>query len=622
MPGIVGVISRESNRRFEAEVAKMLAVMRHDLSYIQGDFAQPELGIYCGWTAHAHSFAAEQVFESDEGNLALVLSGECFFDSETQPILRRRGYDVKPDHGSWVLHLYAELGDRFLEHLNGLFSGLLVDKRRNRALLFNDRYGLERIYWHETKEAFYFGSEAKALLQVIPALREFDWDGINQFLTLGCNLGEQTLFRGVQLAPGGSLWEFASGSYKRTKYFEVGKWESQSTLSPEHFDCEFEQTFSRILPRYFQGKSKTGVSLTAGLDSRMIMACLPSVAETPVAYTFSGTRSRTLDDRLAARVAEACHIHHQLLRIKPDFFANFRAHAEKTVYVTDGNFGILGAHEIYLSSQARNLAPVRVTGNFGSEVLRGISTFKGVGLASRLLNPEIIATSASTTGIPGRLAHPVTFAAFSEIPYNLFGSLAASRSEIVFRTPYLDNELVALAYRIPILLRLSPEPSMRLIHRRKPALARIPTDMGLSATGNGLLSTLRNAFAKATFKLDYFNNEGLPPWLSILNPLLIGLHRAGLLGLHKYLHYRSWFAEELSSYAREALQDVVNRRSALWNIVTVKEIMRDQEKGLRNRTAEINAILTLDAVERLLLHSLPRYSSIDQAVLSMSSIAG
>ena len=58
--------------------------------------------------------------------------------------------------------------------LNGLFSGLLVDRRRNLALLFNDRYGIERIYYHETPAALYFASEAKALLRVLPELRAFD----------------------------------------------------------------------------------------------------------------------------------------------------------------------------------------------------------------------------------------------------------------------------------------------------------------------------------------------------------------------------------------------------------------------------------------------------------------
>ena len=122
----------------------------------------------------------------------------------------------------------------------------------------------------------------------------------------------------------------------------------------------------------------------------MIMACRPQTSETPVCYTFSGERGRTLDDRVAGRVAEACGLEHRLLRIGPDFFSDFASHADRTVYITDGCCGVSGAHEIYMNAQARELAPVRLTGNFGSEVFRGVSTFKPIGLSPKLFNPELI----------------------------------------------------------------------------------------------------------------------------------------------------------------------------------------------------------------------------------------
>ena len=70
-------------------------------------------------------------------------------------------------------------------------------------------------------------------------------------------------------------------------------------------------------------------------------------------------------------------------------FQTLQAHVDRTVYITDGCLGALGAHEIYLNAQACRLAPVRLTGNFGSEVLRGVSTFKPIGLSHDLLSPAI-----------------------------------------------------------------------------------------------------------------------------------------------------------------------------------------------------------------------------------------
>jgi len=35
-------------------------------------------------------------------------------------------------------------------------------------VLFNDRYGMQRLYYNESREAFYFAAEAKAVLAVCP----------------------------------------------------------------------------------------------------------------------------------------------------------------------------------------------------------------------------------------------------------------------------------------------------------------------------------------------------------------------------------------------------------------------------------------------------------------------
>src|SRR5262249_35858333 len=152
---------------------------------------------------------------------------------------------------------------------------LLVDRRLKRVLLFNDRYGLERLYTYESGNSTYFASEAKALLRVVPALRAVDDESVAQFLAFGCVLEWRTLYRGVRLLEGGSLWSFQGGELRKGRYFKPEDWESQPPLTAEAFDAKFQETFRRVLPRYVGQRSRLGISLTGGLDSRMIMACLP-----------------------------------------------------------------------------------------------------------------------------------------------------------------------------------------------------------------------------------------------------------------------------------------------------------------------------------------------------------
>lgn len=574
--------------------------------YNSGLYSACEMGIYAGWVTRHGSFAG-QTFFNEQQDIALVFSGECFVDSQERTDLQRRGHRLGKAAGDWLVHLYEEEGDRFFEKLNGLFSGLLIDMRQRIAFLFNDRCGLERIYWHETEDATYFASEAKALLRVLPKLREFDDQAVGEFLTYGCTLESRTLFRGIQQLPGASMWSFENGKCHKRRYFSPETWEAQSPLAPEDFESQFQETFERVLPRYFRSETDLGISLTGGLDTRMIMACRPKNGANSVCYTFSGERGLTLDDRLAARVAAACGLEHRLLRIHSDFFSNFALHVDRTVSATDGCCGATGAHEIYLNAQARQLAPVRLTGNFGSEILRGVSTFKPIGLSRDLLHPDFERSlNGSVKGLLARREHPVTFAAFREIPWNLCGTVAASRSQVTFRTPYLDNELVALAYQAPECLWKSSRPASRVVRSNSAVLSEIPTDRGFLCDNSGLPILLRRLFSEATFKIDYYNSQGLPFRLSRFDSFFGRLSSGlGIFGLHKYLPYRHWFRTKLASYISEILTDTKLLRMRFWNPDFLNNLAADHITGRRNFVRDINAVLSLEAIDRLLLSKVP-----------------
>ena len=240
----------------------MVSSMEHESFYALGIYSVPEMGIYAGWVAHENSFGAGQPFFNERRDVVLLFSGECFVDPEAPASVGQKGRRLGQATGSWLVRCYEEEGSQFFEKLNGFFSGLLIDKRRGKAFLFNDRYGVERIYWHETNDATYFASEAKALLRILPELGAFDQEGVTQFLTFGCTLGQRTLFRGVQLLPGASVWSFENGKCQKEKYFSPETWESQSILPADLSRLSFKKhsegfchdTSNRITDRHFSDR--------------------------------------------------------------------------------------------------------------------------------------------------------------------------------------------------------------------------------------------------------------------------------------------------------------------------------------------------------------------------------
>jgi asparagine synthase (glutamine-hydrolysing) len=291
-----------------------------------------------------------------------------------------------------------------------------------------------------------------------------------------------------------------------------------------------------------------------------------------------------------------------------DFFSDFKSHVDRTVYITDGSLGSLGAHEIYLNNRARALSPVRVTGVFGGEILRGVSMFKPLPLAHQLLQPDMakaVTTCVRQWSHDGE--HPITFAAFREIPEKRFATPAASRSQTSFRTPYLDNEMVALAYQAPEPVPTSTDFILTLITANNPSLNKIPTDMGGMGEASWLASISRRVFSKAVCKLDYLRNEGLPQRLSKFNSPFTELSSTlGIAGLHKYLHYRIWFQRNLATYVNRVLNDVQARHFSFWDRHFLEHMASEHATGRKNYVREIDVVVTLEAVDRLLFRGLVR----------------
>jgi asparagine synthase (glutamine-hydrolysing) len=172
---------------------------------------------------------------------------------------------------------------------------------------------------------------------------------------------------------------------------------------------------------------------------------------------------------------------------------------------------------------------------------------------------------------------------------------------VTFRTPYLDNDLVKLAFRAPLTARQSPRSALKLISNSGLSLGRIPTDRGLVWNASRATEAVRKLFCEVTFKLDYLHHEGLPHFLSPIDQLVGAVSKTGLLNLHKFLPYRKWFREDLSKYAADRVAAARSQGLPYWDRKVLETIVSDHIRGTRNHLREINAILTLEATARLLL---------------------
>ncbi len=179
----------------------MVEVLCHESFYISGTWSDENLGVYVGWVAQKGSFSEAMPLSIERGDVTLVFSGEEFGERGAASHLKEHRHALHLEGPSYLVHLYEE-DPAFPKGLNGRFHGILINRGRGTTTLFNDRYGMHRIYYHQSKEAFYFAAEAKAILKVRPELRKTDPRGIGEFIACGCVLENRTLFKEIHVLQG------------------------------------------------------------------------------------------------------------------------------------------------------------------------------------------------------------------------------------------------------------------------------------------------------------------------------------------------------------------------------------------------------------------------------------
>src|SRR4029077_17936599 len=131
------------------------------------------------------------------------------------------------------------------------------------------------------------------------------------------------------------------------------------------------------------------------------------------------------DVRLARQVANVCQQSHKVIPVGDEFLSHLPHYAERTVYLTDGCGDVSHSPDLYVNERAAEIAPVRMTGNYGGEVLRRVRAFKPVQPPSDLFCPDFVRKIAAARKTYDRLhqGNPLSFAVFRQAPWHHYGLL-------------------------------------------------------------------------------------------------------------------------------------------------------------------------------------------------------
>ncbi|AZW16636.1 asparagine synthase (glutamine-hydrolyzing) [Bordetella hinzii] len=215
-----------------------------------------------------------QPMHSVDGRYILTYNGELYNYRELRAELEALGHRFLSTSDTEVLlSALSAWGTAALIRFNGMFAFALWDRREQTLLLARDRYGIKPLYYAQAGGAFAFASEAKAILAHPGFSARMNLPALLEYFTFQNLFTSQTLFEGISMLPAGCWMKIGSqGRSQIERYWDYAFEEPETPRTEEDYLEELDFLFQRAVSRQMVSDVEVGAYLSGGMDSGSVTA--------------------------------------------------------------------------------------------------------------------------------------------------------------------------------------------------------------------------------------------------------------------------------------------------------------------------------------------------------------
>ena len=277
MCGITGVFHTDGRPAAAPIIERMTVSLAHRGPDGDGIFVQGPVGLGHRRLAIIDPTpSGSQPMGTEDGQLVLVYNGEIYNFLELRLELEARGVWFRSKTDTEVLlRAYEAWGPACVERLNGMFAFAVWDRRARTLFLARDRYGVKPLYYASLGTAVLFASEIKAILAYPRFPRRVCAAALSEYFAFQNILSNLTLFDGVKLLPPGHTLMVKMGarpSLRPARYWDYCFNGDGFRLSEQAAQDELYGLFQQAVNRQLVSDVPLGSYLSGGMDSGSITA--------------------------------------------------------------------------------------------------------------------------------------------------------------------------------------------------------------------------------------------------------------------------------------------------------------------------------------------------------------
>ena len=204
----------------------------------------------------------------------LIFNGEIFNFIELKNKYLKNIKNLNSDT-KVLSYLYDKKGLSILKELNGFFSIVIYDKKKDKIILIRDRFGIKPLYYYFNKKSIYFCSEIDPLKNILHLHKDnLNINQVNNYFTLGYINGEDRVYQNIKMLNPGSLLEFnlKKKNIKYFKWFDIKKNKSVNFENKKDLIKILKEKLDNAVKLWTRSDVDQVFSLSGGLDSSLLAA--------------------------------------------------------------------------------------------------------------------------------------------------------------------------------------------------------------------------------------------------------------------------------------------------------------------------------------------------------------
>ncbi len=374
MCGIAGFIDVERSRdNAEQLIDRMCRVIRHRGPDDQGVWVGDGAALGMRRLSIIDLAGGHQPIFNEDESILVVFNGEIYNYQELKEELRARGHHFRTNSDTeTIVHAYEEYGDDCVNHLRGMFTFALWDRRRQRLLAARDRFGKKPFNYYWDGQRLVFGSEIKSILEAnIP--REVNSIALDEYLTYRWVPTPHTLFKDVSKLPAAHVLIYEDGHISTKRYWQLSftpTCQDDEAMAIEHTRALLKEAVQVRL----MSEVPLGAFLSGGVDSSVVVGLMSSMMSQPVKTFSIGFEEDDYSELPYARqVARHFGTDHHEFFVRPELVSVL----PELVWAYDEPFAdssMLPTY--YVSKLAREHVTVVLTGDGGDEIFGGYNSYQ------------------------------------------------------------------------------------------------------------------------------------------------------------------------------------------------------------------------------------------------------